>query len=79
MQGAGSEIGDAMTHEAKARQFRVVCIEDEPEMIELITLMLGKRGFEVTGATSGEEGLETIARVQPDLVLLDLMMPEMNG
>lgn len=59
---------------------RVVCIEDEPEMIELVKLILAKkRGFEVIGATSGREGLDTIASLKPDLVLLDLMMPEMGG
>jgi len=57
----------------------VVCIEDEPEMIDLIRLILGRRGFELTGAMGGREGLEAIRRVKPDLVLLDLMMPDMDG
>ena len=58
---------------------KVVCIEDEPEMIELIKLILGRRTFELTGAVGGREGLETIRQVKPDLVLLDLMMPDMDG
>lgn len=58
---------------------RVVCIEDEPEMIDLVRLILGRRGFEVTGANGGLEGLETVERERPDLVLLDLMMPDMDG
>jgi len=58
---------------------RVVCVEDDPEMIELIGLILGRRNFELTGAVGGREGLETVRRVRPDLVLLDLMMPEMDG
>ncbi len=58
---------------------KVVCIEDEPEMIELIKLILGRRNFELTGAVGGREGLETIRQVKPDLVLLDLMMPDMDG
>jgi DNA-binding response OmpR family regulator len=57
----------------------VVCIEDEPEMIDLIRLILGRRGFELTGAMGGREGLDVIRRVRPDLVLLDLMMPDMDG
>ena len=57
----------------------VVCIEDEPEMIDLIRLILGRRGFELTGANGGRDGLEAIRRVRPDLVLLDLMMPDMDG
>jgi DNA-binding response OmpR family regulator len=58
---------------------RVVCIEDEPEMIDLIKLILGRRGFEFTGAMGGRDGLEAIRRTKPDLVLLDLMMPDMDG
>ena len=58
---------------------KVVCVEDEPEMIELVQLILSRRGFDVTGAMGGREGLEVIARVKPDLVLLDLMMPDMDG
>ena len=58
---------------------RVVCVEDEPEIIDLIRLILGRKGFDLTGATGGLEGLETIRRVKPDLVLLDLMMPDMDG
>ncbi len=58
---------------------RVVCIEDEPEMIDLVKLILSRKGFQVTGAMGGREGLEVIARHNPDLVLLDLMMPDMDG
>jgi len=57
----------------------VVCIEDEPEMIELVKLILGRRGFELVGAVGGREGLETVRELKPDLVLLDLMMPDMDG
>ncbi|MBI5839549.1 MAG: response regulator [Chloroflexi bacterium] len=58
---------------------RILCIEDEPEMIDLIRLILGRRGFDVHGATGGMEGLKMIRETHPDLVLLDLMMPDMDG
>jgi len=58
---------------------RIICVEDEPEMIDLVKLILGRRGFEVIGAMGGREGLEVILREKPDLVLLDLMMPDMDG
>ena len=58
---------------------KVVCVEDEPEIIDLIRLILGRKGFDLTGATGGLEGLDAIRRVKPDLVLLDLMMPDMDG
>ena len=57
----------------------VVCIEDEQEMIELVKLILSRQKIEVHGALGGREGLERIAELKPDLVLLDLMMPEMDG
>ncbi|HRN51239.1 MAG TPA: response regulator [Anaerolineales bacterium] len=58
---------------------KVVCVEDEQEMIDLIRLILSRRGFEVLGANGGVRGLELIRAEKPDIVLLDLMMPEMDG
>jgi two-component system response regulator VicR len=58
---------------------RVLCIEDHPEMIELIRLILSREGFVVEGAEGGREGLEAMQENPPDLVLLDLMMPDMDG
>jgi two-component system response regulator VicR len=55
----------------------IVCIEDEPEMID--RLILNRRGFEVKGAPGGKEGLQLVRETLPDLVLLDLMMPDMDG
>ncbi len=58
---------------------RILCVEDDPEMIDLIRLILGRRGFEVIGAAGGQAGLQAIRQQLPDLVLLDLMMPDMDG
>jgi DNA-binding response OmpR family regulator len=58
---------------------RVVYIEDEPEMVELVQIILGRAGFEVAGAGSGLDGLQLARREPPDLVLLDLMLPDMDG
>lgn len=57
----------------------VVCIEDEPEMIDLVKLILSRKGYQVVGAMGGREGLEAIQNEKPALVLLDLMMPDMDG
>ncbi|GAB4419651.1 MAG: hypothetical protein Kow00106_15920 [Anaerolineae bacterium] len=62
-----------------AKDIKILCIEDDPEMIELVKLILSRQGYEVVGATGGEAGLQAIEREQPALVLLDLMMPEMDG
>jgi len=58
---------------------QILCIEDEPEMIDLIRLILERRGFNVQGAAGGMEGIKKIRELLPDLVLLDLMMPDMDG
>jgi DNA-binding response OmpR family regulator len=57
----------------------ILCIEDEPEMIELIRLILGQHNYHVIGALGGEEGVRTAEETGPDLVLLDLMMPGLDG
>lgn len=64
-----------MTEEQK----RLVYIEDEQEMIDLVRLILSRRGFEVIGANGGREGLDAVRKHLPHLVLLDLMMPDMDG
>jgi two-component system response regulator VicR len=58
---------------------RILYIEDEQEMIDLVRLILGRKGFEVIGANGGKEGLKQVFEVHPDLVLLDLMMPDVDG
>lgn len=58
---------------------KVVCVDDEAEMVDLVKFILVREQFIVTGASDGMTGLETIKEVQPDLVILDLMMPEMDG
>ena len=57
----------------------ILCIEDEAEMIDLMRLMLEREGYRVIGAEGGEAGLERIREEMPDLVLLDLMMPGVDG
>jgi DNA-binding response OmpR family regulator len=58
---------------------KVVCIEDESGVIELIRLILERRGLEVIGAENGPAGLNAIRELRPSLVLLDLMLPGMDG
>ena len=58
---------------------RILCIEDEPQMIDLMRLILETQGYEVVGADGGEQGLAKMRTEKPDLILLDLMMPEMDG
>lgn len=57
----------------------VIYIEDDLEMIDLVTLILSRRGYEVKGAHGGQKGLEAVFSEPPDLVLLDLMMSDVDG
>jgi two-component system response regulator VicR len=61
------------------RSKTIVYIEDEPEMIDLVRLILSRKGYQVVGATGGREGLDVVRQHVPDLVLLDLMMPDIDG
>ena len=58
---------------------RLAYIEDEAEMIDLVRLILGRRGYTVLGANGGRVGLDLVRKELPDLVLLDLMMPDIDG
>src|SRR5262245_29040367 len=57
----------------------VVCIEDDPEFLDLMQLMLHDANVNIVPAIGGQAGLEAVRQYRPDLVLLDLMMPDMNG
>lgn len=58
---------------------RILYIDDEQEMIDLVRLILGRKGYEVIGANGGQEGLDMVIETRPDLILLDLMMPDIDG
>ena len=58
---------------------KVVVIEDEPDIQEMIEFNLEKEGFRVVTANSGDEGVRAVVREAPDLVLLDLLLPGLDG
>ena len=58
---------------------KVVVVEDESQVVELLRLILRHAEIEVFTALDGKTGLELIRRIKPDLVMLDIMMPNMNG
>ncbi|MBC8432565.1 MAG: Flp pilus assembly complex ATPase component TadA [Desulfobacterales bacterium] len=57
----------------------ILSIDDEPDTLRLINRFLTRSGYDVITADSGLKGLEAISKVKPSLILLDIMMPEMNG
>jgi len=58
---------------------KVLAIDDEPDTLELVQLILEDAGFEAVLASSGFEALDILETVKPGLVLLDIMMPDMDG
>ncbi len=58
---------------------KILLVEDEKIMINLLEKKLTQEGYEVTIATNGEEGLKLIKELKPDIVLLDIIMPKMGG
>lgn len=58
---------------------KILIVDDEPDIIEFLTYNLKKEGFDVISATNGKMGLEIAKKEIPDLVVLDIMMPQMDG
>ena len=58
---------------------KVLVIDDEPPFVETLKLRLEHEGYEVKVAYDGKEGLESVQREKPDLIILDVMMPKLDG
>ena len=58
---------------------KILTVDDEPDVRRLIEVKLKKAGFEVITAVDGEEGVEKAKAEKPDLILMDVMMPKMDG
>ena len=62
-----------------ATDIRILIVDDTPANIQALAAILKSKGYQISAATNGKQALEVLARVQPDLILLDVMMPEMDG
>jgi diguanylate cyclase (GGDEF)-like protein len=60
-------------------KYRILVVDDHPDNVELLRARLESRGYEVEGANGGEEALEKLKANPPDLMLLDVMMPKVDG
>ena len=58
---------------------KILAVDDEPSIVKLVETALKGRGYEVITAYNGEEALDKVALEHPDLVVLDIMMPKMDG
>ena len=59
--------------------FKVLAIDDDIAMTELLIILLQSHNFEIKTANNGPDGIELIREIKPDIILLDLMMPSMDG
>lgn len=72
-------MGSPVTSSRPTARIRVLVVEDEPDLGALLEYVLGQEGFEVTVAQDGATALRTLQDRTPDLMILDLMLPDMNG
>lgn len=57
----------------------ILCVDDDPSLRDLVRLVLEEAGFTVALATSGAQALRLVAQVRPDLILLDIVLPDTDG
>lgn len=60
-------------------QRHVLVVDDDPRLLHIVEMYLGIEGYEVSIASNGEEGLREVESRRPDLIILDIMMPGMDG
>ncbi len=58
---------------------KVLIVEDEESLLKLESILLISKGFDVKGVSNGRAALESVAEEKPDLILLDIMLPEIDG
>jgi CheY-like chemotaxis protein len=58
---------------------RVLVVEDNPNNMKLINMVLNRHGYETIGAVTGEEGVEKAGAEKPDMILMDIMLPDIDG
>jgi two-component system OmpR family response regulator len=78
MQSGGIPSSEARHEGAQARP-RLLVVEDDPNIVELLSASLRFAGFQVTTATNGADGVASARASRPDLVVLDVMLPDLDG
>jgi len=58
---------------------KILIVDDEEDIVEMLQLRLEANGFDVDSASNGRDGIDKAAEIEPDLILLDVMMPIMTG
>lgn len=61
------------------KEKKILIVDDEPDILEILSYNLEKEGYDVTTAHNGKAGIKMAKKVRPDLIILDIMMPKLNG
>jgi len=64
---------------AKEKKIKIILIEDDSFLVEMYSTKFELEGFEVISAEDGKKGLEMVKKEKPDIILLDILMPQMDG
>ncbi len=62
-----------------SKKIKILLVDDEPDILEIITYSLENAGYKIYTATNGIEAVEKASKIEPDLIILDVMMPKMDG
>ncbi len=62
-----------------AEKKQILLVDDEPDLIQMVSLRLKSAGYEVTTAQDGQQALDQVKQGKPDLIILDLMLPKLDG
>lgn len=63
----------------KKKEIKILLVDDEPDILEIVSYNLSEEGYQVFTAQNGSEGVKKAKKIQPHLIILDVMMPEMDG
>jgi two-component system response regulator ResD len=72
-------LATSVWHDRRVTEARVLVVDDEPIVRDVLWRYLAREGFEVEAAEDGEQALEAVGRARPDVVILDLMLPRIDG
>lgn len=61
------------------KKVRILLVDDEPDLVQMVSVRLSASGYEVVPAYDGQQALDQVKQVKPDLIILDLMLPKLDG